>query len=145
MILYHFTSLAALAGDDSSVAAATPGSILAAGILPAKADDYDEMLRAPLPPCVWLTSDPDMPDDFRTQHGVRISVVIPSTDRRLVHWPKYIRKQDVGMMEAAMAAADFPAVAKRAGKNFYVYFGAVELDRLRKIEGVAPRKAAAAA
>ena len=72
--------------------------------------DYDHLLRSPLPPCVWLTSDPDMPDDSCTRHGVRISV-IPSTDRRLVHWPKYIRKLDAGSetaTAAAVAAVDIP-------------------------------------
>jgi hypothetical protein len=142
---YHFTSRAALVGDGGSVAAATPGSVLVAGILPAKSDDYDPVLRSPLPPCVWLTSDPDMPDDFCTRHGVRISVVIPSTDRRLVHWPKYIRKHDAGIVETQCRAPYTPAFAQRAAAQFYVYFGPVALDRIRKVDGVAACKLVQAA
>ena len=135
---YHFTSRAALVGDGGSVAAATAGSILVAGILP----HYDHLLRSPLPPSVWLTSDPDMPDDFCT---VRISVVIPSTDRRLVHWPKYIRKHDASIFETQCRAPYTPAFAQRAAAQFYVYFGPVTLDRIRKVEGVTACKLAQAA
>jgi hypothetical protein len=140
---YHLTSRAALVGDGGSVGAVTPGSILVAGIVPAKSDDYDDLLRSPpMPACVWLTSDPDMPDDFCTRHGVRISVVIPSADRRLVHWPKYIRKHDAGLeaaTAAAVAAGDIPAAARRMASQFWLYFGVVEPDRFRAIECVALR------
>ena len=125
-------------GDGGSVAAATPGSILVAGILPAKSDDYDGALRSPLPPCVWLSSDSDMSDDFCTRHGFRISVVIPTADPRLVHWPKYIRKHDAGIV-GAQAGADIPAFVQRAAARFYVYFGPVALDRFRAIDRVAER------
>jgi hypothetical protein len=136
------TSVAALVGNGGSIEAAARGSILDVGLLPATTNDYDHLLRSPLPPCVWLTSDPEMPDDFCTRHGARISVAIPSADRPLVHWPKYARKHDAGIVEA-QAAADVPAVAHRAAAQFYVYFGQVALDRFRAVESIAARKLAA--
>ena len=68
MILYHVTDGVALVGDGGSLAAAKPGSILMDGILPAKSDDHD-VRSPPMPACVWLSSDPDMSDDFCTWHG----------------------------------------------------------------------------
>jgi hypothetical protein len=111
---YHLPGRAALVGD-GSVAAVIPCSIL----LP------DHLLRPPLPPCVWLISDPDMPDDFCTRHGGRISVVIPSTDTRQVHRPKYARKHGAGL---AIESADIPAAVWRAAGQFWLYFVPIPLD-----------------
>ena len=67
MILYHCTSGTALVGN-GSLETPAPGSILAVGVLPNRTYDYDHALRSPLPPCVWLTADPDMPSVFRGGH-----------------------------------------------------------------------------
>jgi hypothetical protein len=133
---YRFTSRAALVGDGGSVAAAAPGSILVAGIVAAESDDHDHLLGSPLPRCVWLTSDPEMPDDFCTRHGVRISVVIPSTDPRLVHWPKYARKHGAGL---AIESARIPAAAWRTASQFWLYFDPIAPGRFRAVGSVAPR------
>jgi hypothetical protein len=132
MRLYHFTSLRALVGDvrlplgkvDLRTVAA-PGSIIADGLKPCKESGYDHRLRSPLPSCVWLTSDPDaghkthMGNHFSKYIDFRVTVIIPSNDRRLVHWPKYFRKH---------AGCALPEAAQNVTATFYVYFG--ELTRI---------------
>lgn len=134
MKLYHFTRLAAIVGDDGMdvikrrvgedvdlVSIASPGSILAAGLQPRKTEDYDGALRAPLPPCVWLTADPDMPPGYSSWGDFRLSCLIPSLDRRLSLWPTYLRKHKVDpVVSLVLADPQFEAV-----ERFYVYFGVI--------------------
>jgi hypothetical protein len=145
MLLYHVTNLSALIGDNAALVCqasgeekadlslAEPGSIFSSGLRPAKTDDYDHVLRAPLPPCVWLSSDPEMSGDFSTRQGVRLSVVIPSTDRRLVPWSKYSRKH--GAVEVALGGRE-----GRAAAQFWLYFGTITPARF---QGLAPTAARA--
>jgi hypothetical protein len=135
MKLYHFTRLAALVGaggmdvikrrvgeevDLFSVAA--PGSILIAGLRPRKTDDYDGALRAPLPPCVWLTTDPDMSPDYCSSWGDwRLSCVIPSRDHRLSLWRTYVRKHKADDRIDHVLADPQLLISQR----FYVYFGVI--------------------
>jgi hypothetical protein len=112
MILYHFTALAHLIGEEGLVKAraasssegidcgafAAAGSILKSGLMPHQCGDYDRLLGEPMPACVWLTTNPDMSALFLNgnylDHGNwRVTVVIPSTDRRLVPWTKYLRRK----------------------------------------------------
>jgi hypothetical protein len=138
MRLYHFTGLRALIGDAGLDAiqpgnvdlrtVAAPGSIIADGLKPFRKDDYDHVLRSPLPPCVWLTSDPDMVKDglnFSSFADYRITVLIPSIDPRLVHWPKYFRKHGQCTWSEAMRQADVLEAVRRASATFYVYFGRI--------------------
>ena len=141
MRLYHFTGLRALIGEaglaviqqgviDLATVAA-PGSIIADGLKPSKEDGYDGLLRSPLPPCVWLTSDPDlglkthMGDHFSKHTNFRITVLIPSIDRRLVHWPKYFRKHGQCTWPEAMRQSGLPEAAQRVTETFYAYFGEI--------------------
>jgi hypothetical protein len=113
MILYHFTALARLIGEDglselhkawdvgapeaiNAAAFAAPGSILKSGIKPMQDMDWPTLGL-----CVWLTTNPDMSNDFVTGNALdrgnwRVTVVIPSTDRRLVYLPKYFSKRTGG-------------------------------------------------
>ena len=141
MRLYHFTGLRALIGDAGLAVirpgevdlrtVAAPGSIIADGLKPSKEDGYDHALRSPLPPCVWLTSDHDMGADigdsglhFSSFADLRITMLIPSTDRRLAHWPKYFRNHGRWTWSEAMQYADSPEV-QRVAETFYVYFGTI--------------------
>jgi hypothetical protein len=132
MRLYHFTSWSALIGEGRLAGlplgkidlrtVAAPGSIIADGLKPCKVSSYDPVLRSPLPPCVWLTSDPDMGlkthmgNHFSSYIDLRVTVLIPSTDRRLVHRLKYFRKHGRYALSET---------AQRITATFYVYFGNV--------------------
>lgn len=137
MKLYHFTTLAALVGDSGMdvvkrrvgesvdlISIAAPGSIPATGLLPRKTEDpFDGALRRPLPPCVWLTADPDMSLDYCNSWGdFRLSVLIPSQDYRLSLWPTYLRKYKAkDSLDHAFAEPQHLAPQRR----FYVYFGVI--------------------
>ena len=110
MKLFHFTGLRRLLGDGfeawktafdegkaspSAIPYATPDSILVGGLKPFRTDDLYGALRMPLPACVWLTDDPAMSQDYCAWHGWRLTVVVSSSDRKLVHWPKYFRKHEI--------------------------------------------------
>jgi hypothetical protein len=147
MRLCHFTALRALIGDAGLgvmrpgvvdlAAIAAPGSIIADGLKPSKEDGYDHILRSPLPPCVWLTSDPDlglkthMGDHFSRHSDFRLTVLIPSTDRRLAHWPKYFSKHGRCTWTETMRQSDLPPVAQRSIETFYTYFG--EINRITAV------------
>jgi hypothetical protein len=144
MRLYHFTGLRALIGDAGLDAirpgdvdlrtVAAPGSIIADGLKPSRKDDYDGALRSPLPPCVWLTSDPDMVKDglhFSSFADYRITVLIPSIDPRLVHRPKYFRKHGQCTWPEAMQQVDALEAVRRASTAFYIYFG--EITRVTQV------------
>lgn len=145
MKLFHFTGLRRLLGDEgfdawsaaldegdvpSALPYATPDSILKRGLQPARAEDFDGALRTPLPPCVWLTDDPEMSQDYCTWHGWRITLVISSSDRRLVHWPRYFRKHGV----ERDALRTFPEAQWRAGESFYAYFGPIAAESFRALD-----------
>jgi hypothetical protein len=59
----------------------------------------------------------------------RITVVIPSTDRLLVHWPKYFRKHGIKRL-----SYHDPSYAREA-EAFYVYFGAI--TKIKTVEPMA--------
>jgi hypothetical protein len=141
MRLYHFTSLRALIGEGRLGAlplgevdlrtAAAPGSIIMDGLKPFKEDGYDHVLRSPLPPCVWLTSGPDMGHNahmgvhFSKYSDFRVAVLIPSIDRRLADWPKYFRKHGQYTWSEAMQLGGLPEAAQSSITTFYVYFGSI--------------------
>ncbi len=144
MILYHYTALSHLLGEDVVSALrkgeigwpidddmAAPGSILKAGLSPNQCGDYDSLLAEPMPACVWLTTNPDMSAVFLNgnylDHGNwRVTVVIPSTDRRLVHWPKYMRRRAFFEMQIS-------EWMRREAEGFFCYFGEVARDRIRAV------------
>jgi hypothetical protein len=145
-VLYHFTGLTALVGVDGIAAMkshdgncdasdfAAPGSILADGIRPTKTTDYDPMLRSPLPPCVWLTDNPEMPDGASSLSGFRISVGIPSADHRLFRWRTYFAQHAPGAFGLAL-----PEAVRIEFDRFYVFFGKILPKHFKAVE-VAPRR-----
>jgi hypothetical protein len=99
------------------------------------------MLREPLPACVWLSTDPAMSGDFSTRQGLRLSVVIPSTDRRLVRWSKFCRKHGVEVVEV-VAEVFADERFRRAAAHFWLYFGTITPERIRAIDQGGFREAA---
>jgi hypothetical protein len=161
MKLYHFTSLAGIIGADGqselhkawdagaseavdAAAYASPSSILKAGRQPHNNGEYDTFLGGPMPPHVWLTTNPNMSKDFVTgdtpdRGAWRVTVVISSTDRRLVYGPKYFCKR---------TGNDFVVSSERLAReaaSFYVYFGRITLDRFRAVDRVNDEPTAKAA
>ena len=145
MRLYHFTGLRRLLGDEgfaawsaaldegdvlSAIPYATPGSILKGGLKPFRSDDLDGALRSPLPACVWLSSDPAMPQGYSTWNGWRLTVVVSSSDRKLVHWPKYFRKHEI-YRDALLAV---PEAQRRVSESFYAYFGPIAATSFRAVD-----------
>jgi hypothetical protein len=98
-------------------------SILRDGLIPRKySHDFDHALRSPLAACVWLTTDPEMPDGHSSYRGLRITVDIPSNDEQLKHWPTYLREQALDEFKDSIdevIASDPPQ------SFFYCYFGRV--------------------
>ena len=167
MILYHYTALAHLIGKDgfadlkrawdtgapeavNGAAFAAPGSILKAELRPHNNGENDMPLGGPTPPHVWLTTNPDMSNDFVTGNTLdrgnwRITVVIPSADRRLVYWPKYFSKRTGGDYVISSEDRAHAYRLAREATGFYLYFGAIPLDRFRAVENVADNRLARAA
>ena len=126
MILYHFTGLEFLDAimEDG----------LSKGDVPTSATEGKTG--------VWFTTDQDsaghglgvemdLPNGLRVanKRAVRITVSIPSSDRKLVPWMKWGRKH---------CNPDMFAGLNRSGggkcKSWYIYFGAVKPDQFSNIE-----------
>ena len=144
-LLYHFTSLLALVGADGRAALtsrgggdamdfAAPGSILADGIKPSTsnqdAETYDHLFRSPLPPCVWLTANPDM-RDCSSYREFRITVAIPG-DGRLVRWREYFRQHAPG----AIGRLRFSEAMRIEFDVFYVFFGKLPPERFKAVDAI---------
>jgi hypothetical protein len=125
MILYHFTSLYNLGNVG-------PENILAVGLKPFPVHDYPEDIQAKIPEAVWLTSNPEHTVASMSSYDeVRLTVVIPSTDKRLVRWYKWVRKHCphlVEIMEKTSRENNLGA------EGWYLYLGPVPLGRIRAVE-----------
>ena len=60
---------------------------------------------------------------------VRIKVVIPTSDKRLIHAPKLLRKR-----LSPEQLAGFDAETGKAWRTFYIFLGDVPLNCLRAVE-----------
>jgi hypothetical protein len=148
MRLYHFTNLLPMIGMDADTwdalpsdeeidlcDIATPSSILNAGLRPCRNGDYDHLMPAPLPECVWLTSNPDMPSVFTSgprRGDWRVTVVIPESDRRLISWRRYWRKKTGNDFILNLADEEYGEMINREVSAFFVYFGSIARDRIRE-------------
>jgi hypothetical protein len=144
--LYHFTGLWPLVGTTGLAAlkadhtrdplvVAESGAILKAGLRP----QSDRLQDGKVPPCIWLTTDANMPLGFSSNSDFRIEVVIPDSDRRLMQYAAYLRKQQ------SKAEGIFKAeVVRHEGRirleDWWLYFGRVEPRRFRSIEHVKERE-----
>jgi hypothetical protein len=154
VILYHFTGLRELIGADGLDALASrigedvdlatvaaPGSILVDGLKPHKDNGYDGALRTPLPPCIWFTNDPRMPEVFARGGDFRIRVVISNNDRCLKSWRSYYSKHVFDLPRFESVTLSVPGAAAAAAR-FFLYFGAIPASRLRVVErpSIPPRR-----
>jgi hypothetical protein len=121
MILYHFTSLYNLENVG-------PENIMAVGLKAMPCTDWLEKIVGKVS-CVWLTTNPDLSPIYHGKSEVRIKLVIPSSDRRLVYVPKLLQKR-CRPEELANLDAD---IAENF-RSFYMYLADIPLDRLRAVE-----------
>jgi hypothetical protein len=122
MILYHFTDLWCI--DD----------IVAEGLKPAFDDDAHIQLKN----VVWLTPRDDQQGMWRNPKEIRITLVIPSTDRRLVRWADWARKHDPDLHRIAVN------LGHTGWETFYCYFGIVPVSYSRAVECADPERRAEA-
>ena len=131
MILYHFTDFYFLKNG---------GTILQTGLRAGARDEVD-LAMAPAD-AVWLSTDAEETWKQRKSE-CRITVVIPSTDRRLVRWQKWMRKRHPPHIAEQLIAACGSGTGD-AWKNFWLYLSPVPLSMLRTIEYADPQRRAAA-
>ena len=141
MILYHFTDFCYLQNH---------GTILREGLKAGDRKDGVHWLMAP-PNAVWLTTDTE--DLWREcANECRITVAIPSSNRRLVRWGTWLRKQyppviaDVMIAGAAKMGSNSHARngTADAWRRFWLYLDPVPLNMIRAIEHADPQKRAEA-
>jgi hypothetical protein len=133
MILYHFTDFYLLEAG---------GTILTEGLKPGV-----EKQGWWFPPhdVVWLTTEEDYRWAERKASEAdqcRIRLAIPSHDRRLVHWPKWLRKRapEIIAMLALCDSKDGGNAHTASMNATYCYFGTVPLAYFREIEYADPAK-----
>src|SRR5262245_57787555 len=114
MIFYHFTDLWCI------------DHIMAEGLTPAF-NDYTQPKNV-----VWLTTCDDQQGMWRNPKDVRITLVIPSTDRRLVRLADWLREHDPDLYRIAVS------LGHTAWKTFYCYFDTVPVSYLRAVEYADP-------
>jgi len=113
MILYHYTNLNPFFGDDEQAEAARQA--LGRGEQPPRAFTVLRPSSTQHPewkPVVWLTSEPDVdrgrvPDELPIIY-VRITVVVKSTDRRLMPRQKAYRNGSKRCTQASLIRATRP-------------------------------------
>jgi hypothetical protein len=117
MILYHYTGYYELQNG---------GTILKEGLRPG---------GAVMPPhnVVWLTTRADQAGMWDCDKECRITVVIPSTDRRLVRWQTWARKHAPELIRALVDKG-----VTTPWRDDWCYFGDVPLERIRAIEHADP-------
>jgi hypothetical protein len=118
MRLFHFTKLCQVETD---------GTILTEGLKPAVGKQGIE-----LPPhnVVWLTTQRDCM--FNYAPDCCISLFIPSSDKRLVHWKTWLHQNGEHEIIAAAEETDREE-GFYSNRSFYCYFGIVPPSAFRKI------------
>lgn len=119
MILFHFTTVELLRPD------MTPGDAIIPpeGLVTSKAEVW-------APAAVWLTTDQQPGRPAPATNCVRITVKIPSTDRRLIRWSRLQASRLVTAIPA-----DFSVdLWERARRDWWLYRGHVPPERWAAIE-----------
>jgi hypothetical protein len=120
MILYHFTSLYNLHNVGTE-------NIMAVGLKAMPPDDLVEVVGFDFR-CVWLTSNPDHPPNHSSAREVRITLVVPSNSRKLIYWPKILKKR-IGKERFGAIDAYTTEYHK-----WYVHLGHIPLGCFRAVE-----------
>jgi hypothetical protein len=86
---------------------------------------------------IWLTTESEL--DTVTGWALRpfecrIKLVVPSTDKRLVKWSRWLRKHQPSLIDA-LRRCDCGRDHIPSLKEHWVYFGDVPLSMFRAIEG----------
>lgn len=134
MLLYHFTSIAYLRPDMTPGPGAPRPEGLTLGRVQMSLGPEPEIGNAQ-----WLTTDPDAGAVGGT--CVRLTVRIPSSDPRLVRWHRWARRQYGPDGLAQVLGKVPPDAAGRVARSWWLYWGAIPLDRFANIEileGVRP-------
>ena len=128
MLLYHFSKMYFLQRG---------GTILREGLTPP--DNNNVQLDALVDGVVWFTSDPNPLGMFAKpwdRSDCRITCVIPVRDKRLMHWPQWLRKNlPPDQHQQAIALNEQTGTPWR---SYWIYFGAVPRDYLRAVEYADP-------
>jgi hypothetical protein len=131
VILYHFTTIEFLGPDPK------PGEVE----LNRELSIGEVILRGgSLSNAVWLTSDPD-PGGGGPHRCLRIKVVVPSTDRKLVNWHKWARRE-YGADGFARSLAAVPIGAdemRRRTRSWWMYWGTIPPGRFVDAEFIEGR------
>ena len=127
MFLYHFTDFFRLQEG---------GTILAEGLKPQPQDDPEDWQPAGV---VWFTTEAEpVTWWFEQPSECRITAVIPTHDRRLMKYEKWLRKwlrkHLRHRLDEVVAIHDAQGAHWRA---WYIYFGDVPLDMLQKVDPLA--------
>ena len=132
MIFYHFTDFHFLQDG---------GTILQEGLKAHEGKDETDQTMAP-PNAVWLTTDSEETWRVDRKSEYRITLVIPSTDKKLVRWDRWVRKRHPDIAQRLFAAAE--STGNPAWKNYWLYLGPVPRSRFRVIEYADQQKRAEA-
>ena len=115
MLLYHFSKMYFLQRG---------GTILREGLKPP--DNNNVQLDALVDGVVWFTSDPNPLGMFAKpwdRSDCRITCVIPVRDKRLMHWPQWLRKNLPSDQHQQAIALNEQSGAP--WRSYWIYFGAV--------------------
>jgi hypothetical protein len=146
MKLYHFT-------DAYNLFNVEPNNILDAGLIPGVGSgkhlmpwvqDFTEVPIA-LPDVVWFTRNPQpVPPMFengqtgeRSNKEVRITVVIPSTSKRLMRWQRWLRTR---LLKGNDICATLDAIVGPSWREWYVHFGCVPNGTFRAVDYADPER-----
>jgi len=125
MILYHYTKINCLEKH---------GTILEEGLKPL--DEPKDCIVPPFCGAVWFTTC----EDYLWANGripeCRVTCVIPSSDKRLVLWKKWLRENLPApeVAEVISMARETRAPWCYLWEAYYVYFGEVPLDYIRAVD-----------
>jgi len=125
MRLYHFTSF-------YNMEKVGPGNIMTAG-LKAMPQNDGWLPWAGVADCVWLTADPDMSPRHSSYYQIRVKLIIPKTDTRLVHVPKLRRK--LGLDQDVLDRNYYKSQTELL-HSWYIYKGDIplKLGYIREVE-----------
>jgi hypothetical protein len=118
MILYHFSTITRFLTPDR-----TECRLPEEGLIP-------HATREKRVTCVWLTSDPAPGIVDPKSNCLRFTVRAPSTDRHLVSYQKWLRREKV---DPSILMADEP-LAVRALRAWHLYFGTIPLTNIVNFE-----------